>query len=250
MRKTLTALAIATTCSMVQAKPTQQECAPKPYTMAIKYQQQSAEIQAIQLQTYQLATLRLKEILAQNPNAQNLAIVTDLDETVIDNAALLARDTLACHNFEKWDTWVDWEKEGQPTLIPGSLEFFNFADQNGVKIFYVSDRTQPTKAKTIESLKKLNLPQVQENSVLLLESPKQERREKILNANYNIVMLLGDSLPDFSTDFSSKQSKAERAEAVMRTKEHFGQDWIVLPNASYGSWSKNELEPWEQPLKK
>ena len=170
--------------------------------------------------------------------------MTDLDETVIDNAALLARDTQTCHDYQKWDTWVDWEKQGQPVLIPGSLEFFNFANEHGVKIFYVSDRTQTNKAATIKSLEKLNLPQVNANSVLLLDSSKQQRRETIEAANYNIVMLLGDSLPDFSTDFNSKQLKEERAAAVQRTKAHFGKDWIVLPNASYGAWTKDQLEPW------
>lgn len=240
MKKLVTALCIAGACTIAQAKP----CVSEKYKTALQYQQQSAEIQALQIQSYELATLRLKEILNQNPNAKNLAIVTDLDETVIDNSALLARDTQTCHDYQKWDTWVDWEKQGQPVLIPGSLEFFNFANEHGVKIFYVSDRTQANKTATIKSLEKLNLPQVNANSVLLLDSPKQQRRESIQTANYNIVMLLGDSLPDFSTDFNSKQPKEERTAAVQRTKAHFGKDWIVLPNASYGAWTKDQLEPW------
>lgn len=229
-------------CSMTQAK-----VCTSSYTTALKYQQQSSEIQALQLQSYDLATLRLKEMMSQNPDAKNLAIVTDLDETVIDNSALLARDTKACHDYEKWDTWINWEKQGQPELIAGSLDFFNFAHEHGIKIFYVSDRTQANKAATIKSLKQLNLPNINEESVLLLDSSKQERREHI-EKNYKIVMLLGDSLPDFSTDFSSKQTQQERDAAVQRNKIHFGKDWIVLPNATYGSWSKNALRPWEKPL--
>lgn len=220
-----------------------QACPSMPYEMAVKYQQHSAEIQALQLQSYELATLRLKEILKQHPDAKNLAIVTDLDETVIDNSALFARDLQTCHDYTKWDTWKDWETQGHPLLIAGSLDFLNFATAQGVKIFYVSDRTQANKNATIQSLQKLQLPQVNEQSVLLLDSNKQQRRENIAK-NHQIVMLIGDSLPDFSTDFNSKQNKEERKNAILKTKQHFGHDWIVLPNASYGTWSKDTLKTW------
>jgi predicted secreted acid phosphatase len=38
----------------------------------------------------------------------------DLDETVLDNTPLLARDMEQCHDYTKWDTWGDWEKQGNP----------------------------------------------------------------------------------------------------------------------------------------
>ncbi|MCF9046231.1 5'-nucleotidase, lipoprotein e(P4) family [Acinetobacter nectaris] len=219
------------------------------YIMGLKYQQQSAEIHALQLQSYELATLHIQQYLQQHPNAKNIAVVTDLDETVLDNSALLVRDTEQCHDWRTWDTWNDWEVNGHPTLMPGSLAFFNFLNERGIKIFYVSDRTQEHKASTVATLKELKLPQVSMNNVLLYDSPKQQRREKIAK-DYNIIMLLGDSLPDFSSDFTSKQSKTEREQGVLKNQHHFGHDWIVLPNSSYGAWSKDTLKAWDEPLKK
>lgn len=217
------------------------------YTMGLKYQQQSAEIHALQLQSYTLATLRIEQYLQQHPNTKDIAVVTDLDETVIDNSALLARDTEKCHDWTSWDTWNEWEQKGNPSLIPGSLAFFNFLNERGIKIFYVSDRSQQHKSSTLSTLKSLQLPQVSAENVLLYDSSKQQRREKI-SKDYHIIMLLGDSLPDFSSDFTTKQSKAEREQAVLNNREHFGKDWIVLPNSSYGTWSKDHLKAWDKPL--
>lgn len=242
-------MAISTLSLSAFAKPTESsDCKVQQYQMAIKYQQGSPEIQALQQQSYLLATLRIQQYLEQHPNpTKPLAVVTDLDETVIDNSDLLARDTLACHDWSTWDTWAEWEKSGHPRLIPGSLDFFNFLNSKGIKIFYISDRTDENKAATLTTLKELNLPQVSSDNVLLLGPSKQKRRDLVTAQNYQTIMLLGDTLHDFSSDFNSKQTKAEGLKAVEKNKEHFGTDWIMLPNASYGSWHRNTLETWQKP---
>ncbi len=73
-------------------------CPVAAYTMGLRYQQQSAEIRALQRQSWALATYRLKDILSEPQEGKPLAIITDLDETVIDNSALLVRDLKACHD--------------------------------------------------------------------------------------------------------------------------------------------------------
>lgn len=220
------------------AKPQATLCAAQQYKMALKYQQQSAEIQALQFQSYALATQRLKQILQQHPNAKNLAIVTDLDETVIDNSEVLVRDVQHCVDHTNWQSWEQWEQHGQPKLIPGSLEFLQFADQHQLKIFYVSDRSEKYRANTIAQLKQLGLPQLVDQQVLLYGKTKEQRRQSITE-KYQIVLLLGDTLHDFHRDFSNQQNKAERQAMVKKHQSHFGQDWIVLPNVSYGAWSKD-----------
>lgn len=239
---------IACHSSVIFAKTNKTDdlCTIKSYEMAIRYQQQSAEVYAIQLQTYALATLRLQQILEQNQgNTDKLAIVSDIDETIIDNTSLLARDLKHCHDFTVWDTWNDWEKYGNPELIPGALDFFNYANKVGIKIFYVSDRFQENKTATLTTLKDLALPQVSKDNVLLYNAPKEDRR-MLVSKDYKIVMLLGDSLPDFSKDFSSKLSLAEQHQQVIKNKSHFGVDWIILPNSAYGSWRNAPLKEWDK----
>lgn len=116
------------------------DCAQAEYAMGLRFQQQSAEAIALQRQGFELATYRLEEQIEAHGDDADLAIITDLDETVLDNSALLVRDMQACHDFTTWDTWKHWEREGDPRLIPGAKDFLEFADEHDVAIYYVSDR--------------------------------------------------------------------------------------------------------------
>jgi 5'-nucleotidase (lipoprotein e(P4) family) len=228
--------------SAVAADP--ELCEPKAYEMALRYQQKSAEIMALQLQTYRFATERFNEKVKRLKAPEKYAVVMDLDETVLDNTPLLARDTEQCHDFTKWDTWEDWEKRGKPGLIPGAKDFLEHVNKQHVRIYYVSDRTNKNKTDTLNTLKSLGLPQVSENNVLLDTVSKEDRRRSILKKQ-QIIMLFGDSLPDFAVRFKNKKPTGEQRELVEASKQHFGNDWIVLPNASYGSWSKATLDSWK-----
>ncbi|WP_227591265.1 5'-nucleotidase, lipoprotein e(P4) family [Acinetobacter shaoyimingii] len=207
------------------------------YAMSLKFQHRSAEVQALQLQAYNVATARLKAILADKPNAQNLAIVTDLDETVIDNTQVFVDDLKRCESYTNWKSWDTWEKSGKPELIPGSLAFLNFADANGVKIYYISDRSQKYRPYTTQMLKNLGLPQIRDEQILLYGTSKEQRRQQVAK-DHEIVLLIGDTLHDFSKAFSQDQSKQERLKAVLDNQDKFGEAFIVLPNVSYGPWSK------------
>ncbi|UYG08268.1 5'-nucleotidase, lipoprotein e(P4) family [Halomonas sp. M4R1S46] len=221
-------------------------CAQAAYAMGLRYQQQSAEVAALQRQGFALARYRLEDQLAAHGEDADLAIITDLDETVLDNSALLARDMAECHDYTTWDTWKHWEREGEPGLIPGARAFLDFADEQGVAIYYVSDRYQENEADTIATLEALNLPQVTEGSVMLLGPPKAERRAAVVE-DHTLVMQLGDSLHDFAGEFADADLAGQH-ELVGEHAGRFGQDWIVFPNAGYGDWSEAELEAWEAPL--
>lgn len=245
-------LASAATAALVPTAPASSStadgtdaCSVHEYAMGIRYQQ-SAHAAAAQLQGWTVAESRLRRIVAERRPGQDLAIVTDLDETVLDNSALLARDLEACHTYTTWDTWSDWEVDGEPTLTPGAARFFRYADRHRVAIYYVSDRFEENKASTLATLRELGLPQVEPGRVLLYGPSKEERRA-VADADHEVVLLLGDSLPDFHDDFDG--ATAEEQEALVgRHAAHFGRDWIMFPNATYGSWRNAPLEAWEAPL--
>lgn len=221
-------------------------CAVREYAMGIRYQQ-SAHAAAAQLQGWTLAEARLRKAVAEHRRGdEDLAVVTDLDETVLDNSPLLARDLEACHTYTSWDTWSDWEIEGDPTLTPGAARFFRYADRHGVAIYYVSDRFAENKAATMETLRELGLPQVTSGQVLLYGTSKEERRA-VAEEDHEVVLLLGDSLPDFHDDFDGATAEEQEA-LVAEHAGHFGRDWIMFPNATYGAWRKAPLDAWDQPL--
>ncbi|WP_298772675.1 5'-nucleotidase, lipoprotein e(P4) family [uncultured Shewanella sp.] len=246
MKKTIAALLLSLPFISTTALATANDvCKAKENAMGLSYQQQSGEITALQLQTYAFATARFKQIIQAQPSTQKMAIVLDLDETVIDNSPLLVRDMNNCHDFTTWDTWSDWEQKGQPTLIPGAKDFLDYVDTQNVKIFYVSDRLQKNKAATLSSLKALDLPQVSNGNVLLDTDSKEQRRASI-REHYDIIMLFGDTLADFDAVFKNKKSTEYQRHLVQQQAEHLGKDWFVLPNASYGSWMKAPLTAWDE----
>ncbi len=225
-------------------------CPQKEYAMGIRYFQKSGEVMALQKQAYNLATARFNDFLAKyKGDPATLAIICDLDETVIDNSELLVRDMNACHDFTTWDTWKVWEREGEPKLIPGALDFLSHVNKSGVNIYYISNRYQENKPATLATLKKLNLPQVNAEHVLLYGPPKKERRASVTE-KYTLIMQLGDSLHDFSGEFADVKRDLNAArDLVEKNTEKFGTEYIVFPNSTYGYWSKAKLDSWSAPLK-
>lgn len=222
-----------------------QICTAKSYEMGLKYQQKSAEVMALQLQTYKLATEKLNEKVKQKQRQHNLAVILDIDESIVDNTALYARDIENCHDYTAWDTWDEWEVKGHPKLIPGAKAFLEDADRQHVAIYYVSDRTEKNKADTIKMLNSFGLPQVSDSSVLLDVSSKEQRRKAIM-AKKDVIMLIGDSLPDFAAEFKTKKSAEEQRKLVEKTSANFGDSWFILPDAAYGSWTDESLTPWAE----
>lgn len=239
----LAACLLGTTPAMGLAQDAAGDCPVAEFAMGLRFQQQSAEIEALRLQAYNIATEKLDAAVAEAEDPSKLAVVTDLDETVIDNSALLARDLANCHTYDAWDTWLPWERDGTPVLISGAKAFLEHADSAGVAIRYISDRSDEQKEYTLKTLEALGLPQVSEESVLLLGPPKVERRD-LVSKDHQIVLMLGDTLHDFDGRFRKTPLEEQRA-TVEEEAAKWGAEWIVFPNASYGTWSEAPLEAWD-----
>ncbi len=201
---------------------------------ALLWQQNAAEYKALCYQAYNLAKLKIDD-LAKNQYLRPIAIVTDIDETVLDNSPYNARMVKADEGFTK-NTWYAWGKEASAKSVPGALEFFNYAAKKGITIYYLSNRDDIQKAETIANLKKVGFPGVDKEHVLLRNgsSAKKPRRD-LISKTHQIVMLFGDNLSDFSELFD-KQSTSKRNKLVQEMKTKFGTDFIVLPNPMYGDW--------------
>ncbi|WP_063312333.1 HAD family acid phosphatase [Pseudovibrio sp. Ad26] len=243
---TTSVLTCLTLGSLAQASFAQEassnDCSVAEFTMGLRFQQQSAEVRALQRQAYNIATQKLAAAVEAADDPSKLAIVSDLDETVIDNSALLARDLKNCHTYDVWDTWLPWERDGKPTLIPGAREFLNYADELGVSIRYISDRADKQKDYTLATLNELGLPQISPETVLLLGPPKVERRE-IVRKDHQIVLMLGDTLHDFDGGFRKTPLDHQKS-LVDENAAKWGAEWIVFPNTAYGTWSEAPLTTW------
>lgn len=86
-----------------------------------------------------MGKLRLEQEL-KNKSEKPRAVVLDLDETVLDDSPHQAW-LIKSQSFllDGWDEWVDM---AAAEAVPGAIDFLRFADENGVTIFYLSDRKQ------------------------------------------------------------------------------------------------------------
>ncbi|WP_431608578.1 5'-nucleotidase, lipoprotein e(P4) family [Chryseobacterium sp. 'Rf worker isolate 10'] len=201
------------------------------------YQQRAAEYEALCLQAYNIATLRLDQALAQKSD-KPLAIVSDIDETFLDNSYYAVERSKMGKNYDQ-KTWEEWTAKGIATPLTGSQKFYQYAASKGIQVFYVTNRVEQEREGTMKNLKKYNFP-VQSDTHLILRSKEssKETRRKDIAKNYNIVLLLGDNLADFS-DLFDKKSETERSSAVKNSAEEFGKKFIIIPNVGYGDWESS-----------
>jgi len=212
---------------------------------AVLYQQHAAEYRALAFQAFNLAKLRLDEDfdkknlkkLSKEERKKTRAVVVDIDETVLDNSphnAYLVKSGFAYSD----STWENWVGKHSAKPIPGAIEFLQHAKDKGVRIFYVSNRANSSKSLTIQNLNDLKFPDVSDETVKLkIETSEKEPRRNDIKKDYRIVLLIGDNLDDFSADYE-KKSVAERFTTVNTEEKLFGSQYIVLPNAMYGTWER------------
>ncbi len=200
---------------------------------ALLWQQNSAEYKALCYQSFNIAKRNLENI--KSSESKPYAIITDIDETVLDNSPYNAMQVEKDKDYEKTD-WIQWGKLEKAKALPGAVEFFNFADSIGVEVFYISNRYDLQLPETIENLKALNLPNADSDHVFLKtdSSDKQERRNKVLE-NHEVLLYMGDNLSDFSALFDNQNSK-KRNNIASELKSDFGTKFIIFPNPMYGDW--------------
>ena len=201
---------------------------------ATAFQQRAAEYKALCYQAFNFARLRLEQI-PQVQGSKPGAIITDIDETVLDNSAYEASQVLQGKDYES-ATWKEWTAKGIADTVPGAPHFLRYAASRGIEIFYITNRDENERQGTLQNLKRYNLPNADNNHLILRQGiSSKEGRRKEIEARFNVLLLLGDNLADF-TDLFDKPAIADRDERVKQLAGVFGQRFILLPNPVYGDW--------------
>jgi 5'-nucleotidase (lipoprotein e(P4) family) len=201
---------------------------------AALYQQYASEYRALCYQAYNIARLRLDQQLQQS-RTRPKAIITDVDETLLDNSANTVHQSLLGNDFNQ-ASWYDWTSRSNADTVPGALNFLKYASSNGVSIYYITNRDEKERAATVQNLKKFNFPDADDIHLLPKQesSSKEIRRQQVMK-DYDVVLLLGDNLGDFS-DLFDKRSVEVRIDNTNKVATLFGNRFIVLPNPVYGDW--------------
>lgn len=222
---------------------------PRDALQAVLWQLGAAEYRAVALQAYDAAGRSLTEALADTTWTAALeqpagsgrlppAVIVDVDETVLDNAAFGVRMVREGREFDPvaWDAWV---AEASAPAIPGAVAFLRRADSLGVRVFYVTNRDALEEEGTRRNLARLGFPVDSSTDVVLTRgereawgSDKSSRRAEVAR-RHRVLLLVGDDLNDFVL---ALRAPAERRELARDHASRWGRSWIVLPNPVYGSW--------------
>jgi 5'-nucleotidase (lipoprotein e(P4) family) len=231
---------------------------------AVLWSQSAAEYDALALQAFNQAartlaaakadpTFNALDAAEQSPLPADapLAIITDIDETVLDSSAFnadLIRNPIdvrlppaEAHKAfdDRWNAWVA-QREAQP--VSGALAFLTQADKDGIAIFYVTNRKDPEKAETCNNLIQVKLPLRDCAKNVLTRNEEDGRgkqkgsRRKAIGATHRVVLVLGDNLGDFADGIYASLEARDKI-----TTDHaswWGERWIMLPNPMYGSWEE------------
>ncbi|HMR92419.1 MAG TPA: 5'-nucleotidase, lipoprotein e(P4) family [Chitinophagaceae bacterium] len=198
------------------------------------FQQRAAEYKALCLQAFSIARDRVDEAL-EKTYVRPIAIVTDIDETFLDNSPYAVHQALQGKGYDP-ATWMQWTARGMADTLPGALGFFQYAAKRGIEIFYITNREMQEQEGTLQNLRRFGFPYADAAHLLLrtAESGKEARRQEVMK-KYHIFLLLGDNLSDFS-DLFDKKNEQDRDAAVMQLQSEFGRRFIILPNFNYGGW--------------
>jgi len=234
---------------------------------AVLWGRTSAEAEALYLQAYGVAKRELGVAIEdrkwtaaseQTGDFSNkpLAIVVDVDETVLDTSDYMLHQIRSGRPFDKLD-WNRYVQKENATPLPGALDFLKSAAAMNVTIFYVSNREvydpaveaskpedQRLKSEleaTRSNLFKFGFPNTADTSTFLLRDVKRGWKEKSprraeIAKTHRIIMLVGDNLYDFMDLAPAEVSREARDRLVEDHQAWLGRRWIVLPNPMYGSW--------------
>lgn len=232
--------------------------APNDILNAVLWMQHSVEYKANSIGIYALAKMQLdaalddKKASALDQNGANdlpPAVILDLDETVIDNSAYEAGLTTTNADYSS-KTWAGWVAAKDAKAVPGSLDYLKYADSKGVKIFYITNREADQEEATKANMQALGYPMGGNVDTFLMNKEKpdwkgdKKTRRDFVAKDYRVIGLFGDNFNDFTSAASG--TAEERQAAFEKVKDHFGKDWFMLANPTYGSW---ESTPYKNNFK-
>jgi len=204
--------------------------------LSTAWYQQSAEMRACYYQAYRMAQLALAENLRNYHGEKRPAVVLDIDETVLDNSPFEAK--MVTDNTPYNDSlWKQWTDRAEAVALPGAVQFISFAKQQGVDVFFISNRTNSERITTLKNLADVGIPT--DSASLLTVAPgqsscKDSRREQVA-ATHEILLFIGDALGDYTSLFDRRNASLALSVADSMQAD-FGTRFIMLPNPMYGEW--------------
>jgi 5'-nucleotidase (lipoprotein e(P4) family) len=181
-----------------------------------------------------------------------LAVVLDVDETVLLNLGFEYDD--ASHPGRPYDQqrWNDWERTGAAAVspVPGVVAAFAAIRRAGLTVIFNTNRLAIYAQESEAALNGAGVGPARHGQTLWLQndvapgSGKDPRRAAI-SARYCVVAMAGDQLGDFTDLFNAHGlgvADRRHAAATGPLARLFGRGWFVLPNAVYGTAMRGTID--------
>ena len=206
--------------------------------------QTSAEYRASCLQVYHWADRLVAERLSARAGAEKpVAVVFDLDETVLDNGRFQTKQIREGFAFDI-QRWSDWEENGTEELdaIPGAISFIQKIKSLDVQPVYITNRNERAHAQTLMALERLGIAVPTDLLLCASESTgsNKDGRRAAVESRFDVLLFIGDNLRDFDNVFRYREDSGidGRKKLVDERSAKFGREWLILPNPAYGEWMK------------
>ena len=195
----------------------------------VRWVRESTEYKNLCEQLFKQARIEILKTVSAKGGKSKLAVVVDLDETVLDNSQYQVERWNAGLSFTQ-DSWSDWVKREEAGQIAGSKEFLTAVRKKGIRVIFLSNRMNENLKPTRSNLKSLGV--LDPRDLFLLREDKSDtkqiRRTEVMNGTgrmkkvgpFKVVGYLGDQMGDFPNDRLAD----------------FGKINFLLPNPMYGKW--------------
>lgn len=149
-------------------------------------------------QQFEEAIKAAKEACLKHDKQERLAIVSDIDETLLDNRDYFRTQLQA---KDPWAEFPSWVKQSKAPVLQQTADFLAWARKEGMAIFLVTGRTEDLRSDTIANLihagisyDGLYMRQVGDRRSAV--DVKTEYRKGIEKSGFKIIVNIGDQPSD------------------------------------------------------
>lgn len=236
MRSTVAALLFVLAAPGCAKRPLPPPATPAPVDLSVRWVRASQEWVAVVRQTYTNALDELLDDAAGLSPGTPWVVVSDLDETLLDNSAYQVE--IARTGGHTDEAWRAWEERREAVPMPGAVELVAAIHAAGGQLAYVTNRRDFLA--TMDVLARHGLWDPDDRlCVRTGPSDKTARRAEVRTGTggcgwegepRSVVAYLGDQ----EGDFPAPSEEPDAPEAP------WGDAWWMLPNPMYGAWTARE----------
>jgi len=143
---------------------------------------------------------------------KSLCLVSDIDETILDNRPFIKREVAKNARQVNWDAFEQWVHEADCRPLKPSIDLLAYARKKGVAVFLVTGRIEKLRRSTISNLIKAGIaydglymrPDLDTSSAVPMKSAY---RKKIEDMGYEIVVNIGDQFSDLAGGYAFDNEK-------------------------------------------